>query len=55
METQISREGGRFEVPIDITRLSVLVSMIIGIDKDGDGTVSEKALMKKEDMRFHSC
>ena len=43
-DTQISREGGRFEVPIDVARLSVLVSKIIGIDKDGDGNDSENGM-----------
>jgi hypothetical protein len=34
--TQISREGDRFEVPVDIVRHSVLVTTIIEVDKDGD-------------------
>ena len=50
MEIQISRERGRFEVPIDVTRLSVLVSTIIGIDKDRDGNDSENGINK---MRKH--
>ena len=41
-KTQISREGDRFEVPVGIVRLSVLVTMIIEINKDGDGNDSEK-------------
>ena len=43
-KTQIGREGDRFEVPIDITRLSVLVTTIIEIDKDGDGNDSENGI-----------
>ena len=43
-DTQISREGGRFEVPLDVTKLSVLVSTIIGINKDGDGNDSENGI-----------
>ncbi len=35
-ETQISREGDRFDVPIDAARLSLLVSMIIEQNEDGD-------------------
>ena len=40
-ETQIKREGDRFEVPVDITKLSVLVTTIIDINKDRDGNDSE--------------
>ena len=43
-KTQISREGDRFEVPVDIARLSVLVTMIIDIDKDRDGNDSENGI-----------
>ena len=39
--TQISREGDRFEVPVDIARLSILVTTIIEVDKDGDDNDSE--------------
>ena len=39
--TQTNREGDRFEVPVDIVRLSILVTMIIDIDEDGDGNDSE--------------
>ena len=46
-KTQISREGDRFEVPIDIVRLSILVAMIIDIDKDRDGNDSENGLDKR--------
>ena len=35
-KTQISREWDRFEVPIGIVRLSILVTTIIEIDKDGN-------------------
>ena len=35
-ETQISREGDRFEVPVGYTRLSILVTLIIEIDKGGN-------------------
>ena len=37
-KTQISREGDRFEVHIDITRLSILVTMILDDYEDRDGT-----------------
>jgi hypothetical protein len=37
-KTQISREGDRFEVPVDITRLSILVTMVLDDDEDQDGT-----------------
>jgi len=43
-DTHISREGGRLEVPVDAARLSVLVSMIIGIDKGRDGNDSENGI-----------
>ena len=43
-DTQISREGGRFEGPVDVTRLSILVSTIIGIDEDGDGNDNENGI-----------
>jgi hypothetical protein len=46
-KTQISREGDRFEVPGDITRLSILVTMIIDIDEDGDGNDSENGIDKR--------
>jgi hypothetical protein len=46
-KTQISREGGRFEIPVDITRLSILVTMIIDIDEDGDGNDSENGINKR--------
>ena len=42
--TQISREGDRFEVPLDIARLSVLVTTIIEVDKDGDDNDSENGI-----------
>ena len=42
--TQISREAVRFEVPLDIARLSVLVTTIIEVDKDGDGNDSENGI-----------
>ena len=45
--TQISREGDRFEVHVDITRLSDLVTTIIEIDKDGDGNDSENGIDKR--------
>ena len=35
---------GRFEVPVDIARLSILVTMIIEIDKDGDDNDSENVI-----------
>jgi hypothetical protein len=41
---QISREGDRFEVPVDIAWLSILVTTIIDIDKDGDGNDSENGI-----------
>jgi hypothetical protein len=44
VKTQISREGDRFEVPIDITRLSTLVTTIIDINEDGDGNDSENGI-----------
>ena len=47
MDTQISREGDRFEVPVDVGRLSILVSTIIGIDKDGDGNDSENGINER--------
>ena len=37
-KTQISREGDRFEVPKDIARLSILVTMILDDYEDRDGT-----------------
>ena len=43
-KTQISRERDRFEVPVDIARLSGLVTTIIGIDKDEDGNDSENGI-----------
>ena len=43
-KTQISREGDRFELPVDITRLTILVIMIIEIDKDGDGNDNENGI-----------
>ncbi len=46
-ETQISREGDRFEVTIDIAKLSILVTMIIEIDKDRDGNDSENGIDKR--------
>ncbi len=46
-KTQISREGDRFEVPVDITRLSIFVTMIIGINKDGDGNDSVNGINKR--------
>ena len=46
-KTQISRLGDRFEVPIDIARLSSLVTTIIEIDKDGDGNDSENGIDKR--------
>ncbi len=49
-KTQISREGERFEVPVDIARLSILVTMIIDIKEDGDGNDSENGINK---MRKH--
>ena len=54
-KAQISREGNRFEVPNDIARLSILVTTIINIDKDGDGNDSENGINEGEDMRFHLC
>ena len=45
-ETQESREGDRFEVSVDIVRLSILVTTIIEIDKDGDGNDSENGIDK---------
>ena len=42
--TQTSREGDRFEVPLDIARLSVLVTTIIEVDKDGDDNDSENGI-----------
>ncbi len=50
-----SREGDRFEVTIDIVRLSIFVTTIIDIDKDGDGNDSENGIKKGEGMRFHPC
>ncbi len=46
-KTQISKEGDRFEVPIDIVRLSILVTMIIEIEKDGNGNDSENGINKR--------
>ena len=46
-KTQISREGDRFEVPVGIVRLSVLVTMIIEINKDGDGNDGENGIDKR--------
>ena len=46
-KTQISREGDRFEVPVDIARLSILVTMIIDINKDGDGNDNENGINKR--------
>ena len=43
-ETQISREGDRFEVPKDITRLSILVTMILDDYEDQDGTDIENGI-----------
>ena len=45
--TQISREGDRFEVPVDIARLSVLAATIIDIDEDGDGNDSENGISER--------
>jgi hypothetical protein len=46
-DTQISREGGRFEVPVDVARLSILVSKIIGIDKEGNGNDCENGIKER--------
>ena len=46
-KTQRSGEGDRFELPVDIARLSVLVTAIIEIDKDGDGNDSENGIDKR--------
>ena len=46
-KTQISREGDRFELPVDIARISILVTMIIEIDKDGVCNDSENAIVKR--------
>ena len=46
-KTQISREGDRFEVPVGIARLSILVTTIIEIDKDGDGNDSENGINER--------
>ena len=46
-KTQISREGDRFEVPVDIMRLSIVVPTIIETDKDGDGNDSENGIDKR--------
>ena len=46
-DTQIIREGDRFEVPVDITRLTILVTMIIGFNKDGGGNDSENGIDKR--------
>ena len=43
-KTQISREGDRFEVPKDITRLSILVTMILDDYEDWDGTDIENGI-----------
>ena len=45
--TQISREGDRFEVPEDIAILSGLVTTMIEIDKDGDGNDIENGIDKR--------
>ena len=37
-KTQKSRERVRFEVPVDIARLSILVTMVLDNDEDGGGT-----------------
>ncbi len=43
-KTQISKEWDRYEVPIDIARLSIFITTIIEIDKDGDGNDSENVI-----------
>ena len=43
-KTQISREEDRFEAPVGIARLSVLVTRIIEINKDRDGDDSENGI-----------
>ncbi len=37
-ETQISRKGDRFEVPVAITRPYILVTMVLDNNEDQDGT-----------------
>ncbi len=46
-KTEINREGDRFELPVDIARLSILVTTIIEIDKDGDGNDSENGINER--------
>ena len=43
-KTQISRERDRFEVPNDITRLSILVTMILDDYEDRDSTDIENGI-----------
>ena len=53
-KTQISREGDRFEVPEDVTRLSILVTMILDDYEDRDGTDIKNGIDGRRHMRFHS-
>jgi hypothetical protein len=46
-KTQISREGDKFEVPVGIMRLSILVTTIIEIDKDGGGNDSKNGINER--------
>ena len=51
-KTQISREGDRFEVPIDIAGLSILVTMTIKINEDGDGNDSENGINERRRLEI---
>ena len=46
-KTQISREGDRFEVPVDIARLSIFVTMVLDTDEDGAGTEIENGIDRR--------
>ncbi len=46
-ETQISREGDRIKVPMDITRFCILVTMIIDKDEDRNGSDDENGINGK--------
>ena len=43
-KTQISREGDRFEVPINIARVSILLTTVLDEDEDWDGTDIENGI-----------
>ena len=55
-KTQISREGDRFEVQVDIARLSILVTMVINDNEDQDGTDIKNGINRRRthEIPLHS-